>query len=64
MREVRMEKGVAQEELAYLAGIHRTSMGMIERGKSVVSMYTAAKIAVALEMPLEELVAKMNLKED
>jgi len=48
MRELRKEKGLSQEALADLAGMHRTYIGAIERGEQNVSLDNINKIAKAL----------------
>lgn len=58
VRRLRTERGFSQEAFAYEAGVHRTSMGLIERGKAVVSIHTAYKVAVALQIELPELMSE------
>lgn len=58
VRKLRTERGFSQEGFAYEAGVHRTSMGMIERGKAVVSIYTAYRIAEALKVDLPSLMTE------
>ena len=57
---LRLATGMSQEELAKKAGVHRTYVGMIERGEKNVTLKNLAKIAHALRIPLEELVSKIN----
>ncbi len=49
-RYARNEKGWSQEELADMAGIHRTYMGRIERGEANAPIYTLKKIAKVLKL--------------
>ena len=49
--------GLSQEGLADLAGMHRTYVSEIERGLRNPSFRNLFKLAVALEIPLSELVA-------
>ena len=58
VRLLRRQKGLSQEELADLAGIHRTYMGKIERGESNPPLYTIYKISKALDVSLPELLGK------
>lgn len=58
VREARKKSGLSQEELADLAGLHRTYIGMIERGEKNITMLNAEKIAVALGMKLSELMKR------
>lgn len=57
VRAFRMDQGVAQEELAALAGIERSHMGKIERGEHLPSLALVLKIAAALKMSGAELMA-------
>lgn len=55
LRAVREAVGVSQEELAAQAGLHRTYVGLIERGERNVSLRTIEKLAVALGVEMSEL---------
>lgn len=57
VRAVRMEQGIAQEELAALAGIERSHMGKIERGEHMPTLALILKIALALKISSAELMA-------
>src|SRR3546814_15933494 len=57
VRAFRLDQGVAQEELAALAGIERSHMGKIERGEHLPSLILILKIATALKMSGSELMA-------
>ena len=59
VREKRLQKGISQEKLAEKAGVHRTYIGMIERGEKNITLGNIEKIAKALEIPLDKL---MSLK--
>lgn len=48
VRRLRKERGLSQEELAEAAGVHRTYVGMIERGEKNVTIYSIERIALAL----------------
>ena len=48
LREVRLDKGISQERLAELAGLHRTYVSSIERGQRNVSLLNIEKLAAAL----------------
>lgn len=60
MRELRLEKGLSQEQLAELAEIHRTYIGDVERGKRNVALVNMTRIAAALGVPLSQLVHRME----
>ncbi len=55
VRELRLSKGLSQEELAFQAGMHRTYLGGIERGDRNPSLENIAAIAKALDVTLSEL---------
>lgn len=59
VREERLKKGLSQEEFAELAELHRTYIGMIERGEKNITLKNIEKIARALEISLDKL---MSLK--
>jgi transcriptional regulator with XRE-family HTH domain len=50
--------GLSQEGLADLAGMHRTYVSEIERGLRNPSYRNLVKLAVGLDVPLSELVAR------
>lgn len=52
---IRKNKGLSLENVASVAGIHRTTVGLIERGEREPTINTAAKIAGALGLTLIEL---------
>ena len=49
VRALRLERGVAQESLAHLAGIERSHMGKVERGEHMPTLAIIFKIAGALQ---------------
>jgi transcriptional regulator with XRE-family HTH domain len=51
----RQEAGISQEELGWLASLHRTQIGILERGASRPRIDTLAKLAGALDVPVERL---------
>jgi len=51
----RINKEISQEKLAELAGLHRTTLGTIENGKTSPTLDTIAKIANALNLTISEL---------
>ncbi|MCY4641513.1 MAG: helix-turn-helix transcriptional regulator [Gammaproteobacteria bacterium] len=55
LRNIRSEKGISQEELASLAGVHRTYIGGIERGERNVSLRNIFAISHALGIETTEL---------
>lgn len=55
VRQLRKEKDISQEELAYRADLHRTYIGMIERAEKNITLLNLAKIANALEISIKDL---------
>lgn len=55
LRRLRAERGISQEVLADLAGLHRTYVGSIERSERNVSIDNIAKLAAALKVQSSEL---------
>lgn len=53
IRELRHALGLSQEELAERAGVHRTYVGMIERGEKNITLKSLAKIAKALGISMD-----------
>ncbi len=63
IRQLRLEEGLSQEEFADLCGLHRTYIGLIERGEKTITIETAQKIAMALKMPLSQLLLRLEQEE-
>lgn len=55
MQKVRKEKKISQEELAAKLAMHRTYIGMIERGERNPTIRTLYKITKALGVKSSEL---------
>jgi transcriptional regulator with XRE-family HTH domain len=55
LREVRTRKGISQEKLAELAGLHRTYVSSVERGERNISLNNIENLANALGVPMAEL---------
>ena len=63
IRKLRLEAGLSQEEFADHCGLHRTYIGLIERGEKTITIETALKIAMALKMPLSQLFLRLEREE-
>lgn len=55
VRDERLKQNLSQEELAAKAGVHRTYIGMIERGEKNITLTNIEKIAKALGLTISEL---------
>lgn len=60
VREVRKERGYSQEELADIAGLHRTYIGMIERAEKNITLENIKKICDALDYSLNDLFKRVQ----
>lgn len=56
VRQKRLSLGISQEDLAELAGVHRTYVGMIERGEKNITLLNIEKFAKALGMSIDDLI--------
>jgi len=54
VRSLRKEKGLSQESLAQLTGLHRTYIGGIERGERNLSLKNISIICSALGISIAE----------
>lgn len=57
LRELRDKKGLTQEDLAEIVGVHQTYIGKIETGKANISLMLMYKITRALDITLYEFFA-------
>jgi transcriptional regulator with XRE-family HTH domain len=55
VKEIRNSKGLSQEQLAHMANVNRTYIGMIERAEKNITLANIEKIAKALEVNIIEL---------
>lgn len=51
----RVRKGLSQEDLAELSGLHRTYIGMVERAERNISVINLVLIAKALNVSIDTL---------
>ena len=58
LRLIRARKGISQEALADLAGLHRTYVGSVERGERNISIDNIEKLAHALGVLAADLIGK------
>lgn len=55
IRKFRKKRGFSQEELSFRAELHRTYIGMIERGEKNITLMNIEKIANALNVKIKDL---------
>ncbi len=55
VQEYRKAQQLSQEQLAELAGVHRTYIGMIERAEKNITLCNIEKIAKALNISISKL---------
>ena len=59
VRQERLKRKLSQEELAELSGLHRTYIGMVERGEKNITIKNIEKIARALKISPSELIKNL-----
>jgi len=60
LKEIRKEKGLSQEKLAYACEMDRTYISMIERGVSSPTLTKLVEISRVLEVPLSEIFKRVE----
>ena len=64
IRNYRTARGLSQEKLAELSGVHHTYVGQVERGEKNATIESIEKIATALNISLSTLFEKLGQGED
>lgn len=54
LKSLRVQGGLSQEELADIAGVHRTYIGMIERAEKNITLRNIEKLAIALNIQIKD----------
>jgi transcriptional regulator with XRE-family HTH domain len=62
VREIRLQRGLSQEDLAFEAGMHRTAISFIERAERSPTLETIEKLALALDVQPAELMPAIQLR--
>jgi transcriptional regulator with XRE-family HTH domain len=60
IKELRLSRGISQEELAHRAGLSRTGMGFLETGKRWPRLDTLMKVAEGLNIRVDELLKGLH----
>lgn len=55
VRAERKKRNISQEEFSDIVGVHRTYIGMIERGEKNITLENIEKIAKALGLRIKDL---------
>jgi transcriptional regulator with XRE-family HTH domain len=55
IQQIRKDQNLSQEKLAELADLHRTYIGMIERGEKNITLGNIEKIAKALKVTISDI---------
>ncbi len=56
VRQLRIERGMSQEELGFESGYHRTYISLLERGKKSPSLRTIFRLAEALKVEPSQMI--------
>jgi transcriptional regulator with XRE-family HTH domain len=60
LRQLRRERGLSQEDLAFESGYHRTYISLLERGKKSPSLKTLFQLANALNIQPSEIIDRIQ----
>lgn len=55
VRQLRIERGLSQEDLGYETGLHRTYIGQIERAEKNITLRNIDRIARELGVDIQDL---------
>jgi transcriptional regulator with XRE-family HTH domain len=55
IKDLRLARGISQEELAHRSGLSRTGMGLLETGKRWPRLDTLVSVADGLNISVDEL---------
>ena len=55
VKQLRLQLGISQEELAHRCGLYRTYIGMVERAERSITLCNVFKIASGLNVTVKEL---------
>lgn len=55
VKRLRLDRNLSQEAFAEIVGVHRTYIGMIERGEKNITLENIAKLSNAFNIRISEL---------
>ena len=64
LRELREARGLSQEALAHEAGLDRTYVSSVERGKRNISIENIERLAIALQINIEDFFNQKDYADD
>lgn len=64
MQRIRLERGLSQERVGELSGLHRNYIGAIERAERTPSIVTADRLAKALGTTLASVFGELERRSD
>lgn len=56
IRRLRERKNISQEQFGTMVGVHRTYVGMVERGEKNITIFSLRKFAEALNVKVRDLI--------
>ena len=62
LRDIRKERGLSQETLAFESGYHPTYIGQLERGQKSPSLRTIMNLAGVLDTPGSEMLRRVEAR--
>ena len=62
LREIRKERAISQETLAFRSGYHPTYISQLERGKKSPSLRAMVSLGDALEIPASQLLKRVEVR--
>ena len=60
LRQIRLERGLSQEDLGFRSGYHRTYISQLERGQKNPSLRTLFHLAEVLGVDADEMIRRVR----
>ncbi|MEJ6663715.1 MAG: helix-turn-helix transcriptional regulator [Flavobacteriaceae bacterium] len=61
LKKVRLNRGISQEDLAYICGLNRNYIGIIEKGQTNISMKVFLKLCKGLNENPADILKEVDL---